>query len=320
MKLQYVAIVIAFLLRVLLTLLKKLLNQAAKVTTELVKKHLVPFLHDIGATIAQEIIEFVFSFAAEVAADIRKEQKGSTTPQPAGSVKPTAPSQASKVGAWYDVYTKKRILFKSVICKVCCFSNQIGGATGKASKKESLTEKVINLWGGLRHLRQKAVQVIFALVDIVMEHKCPVKAEVVYDVKTKQPLMVNGANPPRHKFMETPGSGRFGADVIVVKDIMKAPTIDNILHWIEIKFLDSNDPPDRDQMRNYSDFMGSDRKLAMIRVSADPKNSDCGCKAKALPQSTQKPSSKPQGKKTSKINKMREIWDVIVTNVENLWK
>ncbi|MDC4844012.1 hypothetical protein NQ911_19025, partial [Acinetobacter baumannii] len=114
---QYVAIVIAFLLRVLLTLLKKLLNQAAKVTTELVKKHLVPFLHDIGATIAQEIIEFVFSFAAEVAADIRKEQKGSTTPQPAGSVKPTAPSQASKVGAWYDVYTKKRILFKSVICK-----------------------------------------------------------------------------------------------------------------------------------------------------------------------------------------------------------
>ncbi|MFV5619392.1 hypothetical protein [Acinetobacter baumannii] len=120
--------------------------------------------------------------------------------------------------------------------------------------------------------------------------------------------------------METPGSGRFGADVIVVKDIMKAPTIDNILHWIEIKFLDSNDPPDRDQMRNYSDFMGSDRKLAMIRVSADPKNSDCGCKAKALPQSTQKPSSKPQGKKTSKINKMREIWDVIVTNVENLWK
>ncbi|HGW3735737.1 hypothetical protein NRA59_12195 [Acinetobacter baumannii] len=179
---------------------------------------------------------------------------------------------------------------------------------------------MINLWGGLRHLRQKAVQVIFALVDIVMEHKCPVKAEVVYDVKTKQPLMVNGANPPRHKFMETPGSGRFGADVIVVKDIMKAPTIDNILHWIEIKFLDSNDPPDRDQMRNYSDFMGSDRKLAMIRVSADPKNSDCGCKAKALPQSTQKPSSKPQGKKTSKINKMREIWDVIVTNVENLWK
>ena len=44
-----------------------------------------------------------------------------------------------------------------------------------------MADKVISLWGGLRHLRQKAVQVIFALVDIVMEHKCPIKAEVIYD-------------------------------------------------------------------------------------------------------------------------------------------
>ena len=179
---------------------------------------------------------------------------------------------------------------------------------------------MISLWGGLRHLRQKAVQVIFALVDIVMEHKCPIKAEVIYDKKTKQPLMVSGANPPRHKFMETPGSGRFGADIIVVKDIMKAPTLDNILHWVEVKFLDSQDPPDEEQMDDYTRFLGNSTKLAMIRVSADPKKSDCGCKAKAVPQNTQKPSSTPQGKKTSKANKMREIWDVIVTNAENLWK
>ncbi len=313
-------VVLAFLLRVLLYVLKKLLNQAAKVTTELVKKHLLPFLKDIGATIAQELIEFIFSFATEVATDIKREQRGSTTPQPSGSTKPTAPSRASSVGAWYEVYTKKPILFKSVICKVCCFSNQIGGATGKAPKKETMADKVIGLWGGLRHLRQKAVQVIFALVDIVMEHKCPIKAEVIYDKKTKQPLMVTGANPPRHKFMETPGSGRWGADVVVVKDIMKAPTIDNLLHWVEIKFLDSNDPPDREQMDDYTDFLNGSSKLAMIRVSADPKKSDCGCKAKAVPQNTQKPSSTPQGKKTSKANKMREIWDVIVTNAENLWK
>ena len=313
-------VVLAFLLRVLLYVLKKLLNQAAKVTTELVKKHLLPFLKDIGATIAQELIEFIFSFATEVATDIKREQRGSTTPQPSGSTKPTAPSRASSVGAWYEVYTKKPILFKSVICKVCCFSNQIGGATGKAPKKETMADKVISLWGGLRHLRQKAVQVIFALVDIVMEHKCPIKAEVIYDKKTKQPLMVAGANPPRHKFMETPGSGRFGADVIVVKDIMKAPTLDNILHWVEIKFIDSKDDPDREQMDDYTDFLNGSSKLAMIRVSADPKKSDCGCKAKAVPQNTQKPSSTPQGKKTSKANKMREIWDVIVTNAENLWK
>ena len=313
-------VVLAFLLRVLLYVLKKLLNQAAKVTTELVKKHLLPFLKDIGATIAQELIEFIFSLATEVATDIKKEQRGSTTPQPSGSTKPTAPSRSSSVGAWYEVYTKKPILFKSVICKVCCFSNQIGGATGKAPKKETMADKVIGLWGGLRHLRQKAVQVIFALVDIVMEHKCPIKAEVIYDKKTKQPLMVSGANPPRHKFMETPGSGRFGADIIVVKDIMKAPTLDNILHWVEVKFLDSQDPPDEEQMDDYTRFLGNSTKLAMIRVSADPKKSDCGCKAKAVPQNTQKPSSTPQGKKTSKANKMREIWDVIVTNAENLWK
>ena len=313
-------VVLAFLLRVLLYVLKKLLNQAAKVTTELVKKHLLPFLKDIGATIAQELIEFIFSFATEVATDIKREQRGSTTPQPSGSTKPTAPSRASSVGAWYEVYTKKPILFKSVICKVCCFSNQIGGATGKAPKKETMADKVIGLWGGLRHLRQKAVQVIFALVDIVMEHKCPIKAEVIYDKKTKQPLMVAGANPPRHKFMETPGSGRFGADIIVVKNIMKAPTLDNILHWVEIKFIDSKDDPDREQMDDYTDFLNGSSKLAMIRVSADPKKSDCGCRAKAVPQNTQKPSSTPQGKKTSKANKMREIWDVIVTNAENLWK
>ena len=313
-------VVLAFLLRILLYVLKKLLNQAAKVTTEIVKKHLLPFLKDIGATIAQELIEFIFSFATEVATDIKKEQRGSTTPQPSGSTKPTAPSRASSVGAWYEVYTKKPILFKSVICKVCCFSNQIGGATGKAPKKETIADKVISLWGGLRHLRQKAVQVIFALVDIVMEHKCPIKAEVIYDKKTKQPLMVAGANPPRHQFMESPGKGRWGADVIVVKDIMKAPTIDNILHWVEVKFLDSNDPPDREQMRDYTQFLGSSTKLAMIRVSADPKTSDCSCKAKAVPQNTQKPSSTPQGKKTSKVNKMREVWDIVVSNAENLWK
>ena len=150
----------AFLLRVLLYVLKKLLNQAAKVTTEIVKKHLAPFLADIGASIAQNLIEFIFSFATEVATDIKKEQRGSTTPKPSGSTKPTAPSRPSSVGAWYEVYTKKPILFKSVICKVCCFSNQIGGATGKAPKKETATDKVISLWGGLRHLRQKAVQVI----------------------------------------------------------------------------------------------------------------------------------------------------------------
>ena len=69
-------VVLAFLLRVLLYVLKKLLNQAAKVTTELVKKHLLPFLKDIGATIAQELIEFIFSFATEVATDIKKEQRG----------------------------------------------------------------------------------------------------------------------------------------------------------------------------------------------------------------------------------------------------
>ena len=55
-------VVIAFLLRVLLYVLKKLLNQAAKVTTEIVKKHLAPFLADIGASIAQNLIEFIFFF------------------------------------------------------------------------------------------------------------------------------------------------------------------------------------------------------------------------------------------------------------------
>lgn len=89
-----------------------------------------------------------FSFATEVVTDIKKEQRGSTTPQPSGSTKPTAPSQASRVGAWYEVYTKKPILFKSVICIVCCFSNQIGGVTGKAPRKETMADKVISLWGG----------------------------------------------------------------------------------------------------------------------------------------------------------------------------
>lgn len=52
----------------------------------------------------------------------------------------------------------------------------------------------------------------------------------------------------------------------------------------------------------------------------DPKTSDCGCKAKAVPQNIQKPNSTPQGKKTSKANKMREVWDIIVSNAENFWK
>ena len=52
---------------------------------------------------------------------------------------------------------------------------------------------------------------------------------------------------------------------------MKAPTIDNILHWVEIKFLDSKDPPNEKQMRTYSDFLGSSTKLAMIQYLLIPK-------------------------------------------------
>ena len=40
-----------FYLEFLLYVLKKLLNQAAKVTTDIVKKHLAPFLADIGAVL-----------------------------------------------------------------------------------------------------------------------------------------------------------------------------------------------------------------------------------------------------------------------------
>lgn len=315
---HYALLLIAFVLRVLLTVLKKLLNKAAKVTIDIVKNNLIPFLKDIGAVIAQEIIEFIFSFATEVATDIKKEQANSTKPQHQTTQKPTAPTQGFKVGQWYEVYTKKSIPFKSVICKVCCFSNQVGGATGKAPKgKKNMSDRLMDLmWSDLNHLRQKAVQAIFALVDIVMDHKSPIKAEVIYDKRTKLPIMVAGTNPPRHKFMESPGGGhRVGADVVIVANIMKAPTIDNIVRWVEIKFLDSDDKPRKDQMDIYAGIVGTS-KLAMIRVSANPKDSDCSCKAKTLPQDNQKPSSIPKGKSTSKINQLRELWDIITTNIE----
>lgn len=54
----------------------------------------------------------------------------------------------------------------------------------------------------------------------------------------------------------------------------------------------------------------------MIQVSANKKRNACSC----VLQSIKKLSTTRQGKKTSKVNKMREIWDVIVTNAENLWK
>jgi len=303
---------VAFLLRVLLTVLKKLLNKAAKVTVEIVKKDLIPFLKETGAYIAQEVIEFVFSFAAEVAADIRREQNKSTNPQPNGSTRPTAPSQGTNVGAWYEVYTKKQILFKSVICKVLCYSNQVGGATGKKGKKAE--KKNNNMWDDLTHLRQKAVQVIFALVDIVMDHKCPIKAEVIFDIKTKKAIMVEGANPPRHKFMETPGGEhRVGADILIVANPLQAPEGNNILRWVEIKFLDSDDHPDRVQMRDYGKVV-PDSKLAMIRVSANPKNSDCTCTHKAPPSTgTDKPKTPTQRAKTAKQKQLREIWDIILS-------
>ena len=110
--------------------------------------------------------------------------------------------------------------------------------------------------------------------------------------------MVAGANPPRHRFMETPGGDhRIGADVVVVKDIMKAPTIDNILHWVEIKFLDSKDPPNEKQMRTYSDFLGSSTKLAMIQYLLIPKQVIVVVRQRQYRKIHKKPSSTPQGKK-----------------------
>jgi hypothetical protein len=99
-------VVLAFLLRILLYVLKKLLNQAAKVTTEIVKKHLLPFLKDIGATIAQELIEFIFLLQRKLQPILKS--KRLTTPQPSGSTKPTAPSRASSVGAWYEFTPRNR--------------------------------------------------------------------------------------------------------------------------------------------------------------------------------------------------------------------
>lgn len=73
-------VVIAFLLRVLLYVLKKLLNQAAKVTTEIVKKHLAPFLADIGASIAQNLIEFIFLLRQRLQPILKKNSEAQRHP------------------------------------------------------------------------------------------------------------------------------------------------------------------------------------------------------------------------------------------------
>ena len=73
-------------------------------------------------------------------------------------------------------------------------------------------------------------------------------------------------------------------------------------------------------MRTYSDFLGSSTKLAMIQYLLIPKQVIVVVRQRQYRKIHKKPSSTPQGKKTSKVNKMREVWDIVVTNAENLWK
>ena len=244
---------------------------AVRVGTRVLTRYILPVVRsalawfkreigELGREALFEAIEFVIDFITGSAGEMKDyiKLKSSVLPKQ-GSPKPTAGRQPQ-----YQYLYRRPIPYRPIIARVLCFANR-NPIPGKRKTSKDASAGA----GAVPQLRQLAATVLFEILDLMLEWKSPLKADLMY--RKRQPLLTSpDFRPKRVGFSyKTKEAGTISPDIAIVEDRHKAPTLDNLFAIVEVKF--PGDRFDEGQEGAYErEFEGVD--LALIRV---PEDCDC---------------------------------------------
>jgi hypothetical protein len=248
-----------------------ILQFAIKVGTRIMTRYILPVVRaslrwlkeeaiDIGTTALFAAIQYVLDFLTGSTEELGKyiNEKSSLLPKQ-GSPNPTTGRQPN-----YRHFYRRPIPYRPIICRILCFANS-NPIPGKRTKKGDKT-KPESTTGDFPKLRQLAATILFELLDMMLDWKSPLKADLMY--RGGQPLLTQpDFRPKRVGFSyKRKEAGSISPDIAIVEDRHKPPTLDNLFAIVEVKF--KGDGFDFEQERAYAEnFKGV--PLALIRVPED---------------------------------------------------
>lgn len=246
---------------------------AVRVGTRVLTRYILPVVRsaltwfkreigELGREALFEAIEFVIDFITGSAGEMKEyiKLKSSVLPKQ-GSPKPTTGRQPQ-----YQYLYRRPIPYRPIIARVLCFANR-NPIPGK--RKAGKDAQAGAGGGAIPQLRQLAATILFEILDLMLEWKSPLKADLMY--LKRQPLLTSPDFRPKrvgfsYKIKE---AGTISPDLVIVEDRHKAPTVDNLFAIVEVKFPGDVFKPDQEAAYN-EEFKGI--PLALIRV---PEDCDC---------------------------------------------
>jgi hypothetical protein len=246
---------------------------AARVGARIATRYILPVIRvalqwlkeeaiEIGKAALFAAIQYVLDFLTGSAKELDEyiKEKSSVLPKQ-GSPNPTTGRQPN-----YQYLYRRPIPYRPIICRILCFANT-NPIPGKRTKKDDKT-KPEPTKTDFPKLRQLAATILFELLDLMLDWKSPLKADLMY--RNRQPLLTTpDFRPKRVGFSyKVKEAGTISPDIAIVEDRHKAPTVDNLFAVVEVKF--PNDAFDDKQKKAYElNFTGV--PLALIRVPEDCK-------------------------------------------------
>ncbi len=149
----------------------------------------------------------------------------------------------------------RRVAEDAVLCKAICFCNQNPDRSSTGAK-----------------LKQQCVSSNLKAADQALGGRSPLKPEVSYNVATTPPTLLPASPVPDDPDLPGntgPGYQRRRPDVVVVDDVSKPPTADNVSRIVEIKF--PGDALRPGQLAAYQKIAGGPDKVSVMGPA------DCGC-------------------------------------------
>lgn len=279
-----------------------ILQFAIKVGTRIMTRYILPVVRaslrwlkeeaiDIGTTALFAAIQYVLDFLTGSTEELGKyiNEKSSLLPKQA-SPNPTTGRQPN-----YRHFYRQPIPYRPIICRILCFANS-NPIPGRRTKKGDKT-KPESTTGDFPKLRQLAATILFELLDMMLDWKSPLKADLMY--RGGQPLLTQpDFRPKRVGFSyKRKEAGSISPDIAIVEDRHKPPNLDNLFAIVEVKF--KGDGFDENQNNAYKDsFTGV--PLALIRVPED-----CRCDEEEVEKNKKDDKNKPNEKQSDEASRRR---------------
>lgn len=255
-------IIIQFAIRLGTRIATRYIFPAVRAALRWLKEEAIEIGKDALFAAIAVVLDFLTGSAKELDEYIK--EKSSLLPKQ-GSPNPTTGRQPN-----YQYLYRRPIPYRPIICRILTFANtnpipgKRNGKNGQDKPQPTTTE--------FPKLRQLAATILFELLDLMLDWKSPLKADLMY--RNRQPLLTSpDFRPKRVGFSyKVKEPGTISPDIAIVEDRHKAPTIDNLFAVVEVKF--PNDGFDEEQKSSY-EFSFPGVALALIRVPED-----CGCDAR----------------------------------------